>query len=159
RLAQLQRAVGVAAQKNALDRNLGRTVLANDLAQRREDAAQAIAVLAARANAAPLDGRRAVPDDVDNAEARNLRARIDAENSDGTDDTGKRRCCKRGRRPCAHEHTSANAADRLSGMSHQCSAADHARPATSCRKLLTPRWPPKPPAANDTGRPRASVSG
>jgi hypothetical protein len=78
RLTQLQRAVGVAAQEDALDRDLGRAVLANDLPQRREDVAQAIAMLAARADASPFDGRRAITDGVDDSEARDLRSGVDS---------------------------------------------------------------------------------
>src|SRR6188768_552126 len=78
RLPQLQRAIGVAAQENALDRDLGRAVLANDLPERRKDVAQAIAMLAARTNASPLDGRRAIAEGVDDSEARDLRSRVDS---------------------------------------------------------------------------------
>src|SRR5689334_11177515 len=46
-LTELQRAVGVAAQEHALDRDLSRAIIANDLPERREDTAQAVAVLAA----------------------------------------------------------------------------------------------------------------
>ena len=124
-----------------------------------EDAAQAIAVLAARADAAPLDGRRAVADDVDDAEARDLRARIDPENPHGSHNMFERRWLKRGRRPRAHEHSRANVADRLSGMSHQCSAADHAGQPLSAANSNNSDGGPQATRGYDTGRARASVSG
>src|SRR5688572_12356252 len=75
-LTELERAVGVAAQEHPLDGDFGGAILAHELTDAQEDAAQPLAVLAARADAAPFDGRRAVADDVDDAEARDPRPRV-----------------------------------------------------------------------------------
>src|SRR5690606_28013494 len=81
RLPELQRAVRVPVDEYALDRDLHRRMRRNDAVDFLEDAPQALAVLSGGPDAAPRHGPRLSADRIDDAEAGDLRARIDTEDA------------------------------------------------------------------------------
>src|SRR5690606_13513565 len=82
RLSELQRAVRVAMDEDALDRDLRGRVFVTDAPDLLEDASKPIVMRPARSNASPFDraGRRSHR--IDDTETGDLRSRIDAEDAD-----------------------------------------------------------------------------
>src|SRR5690606_17599516 len=83
RLTELEGAVGVAMDEDALDRDLLGRMRRDDAVDLLEDPPQTLAVLAGGPDASPSDGPRLSADRIDDAETGDLRARIDTEDADG----------------------------------------------------------------------------